>query len=114
MHLHGFREADRFPRQPFDPRAQREMLAFDSLRLPFARTVLLRVQLPRGRTPVIRVKARDPKRFQQLLQLQEHGIFAPPKHIGQDLARLVIDGVPQPPGLLLLADILSWLQTNRG
>jgi len=46
MHLHGFGEADRFPRQPFNARPQREMLAFDPLSLPFAREVLRRFQLP--------------------------------------------------------------------
>jgi len=39
------------------------MLAFNSLGLPFARKVALRLQLPRVRTPVISVKARSPKRF---------------------------------------------------
>jgi len=63
MHLHGFGEADRFPRQPFDPCTEREMLAFDPLSLPFAREVLRRFQLPPIRAPMISGEAVDPKRF---------------------------------------------------
>ena len=81
MHLHGSREANRFPRQPFDPCTERETLAFDPLGLPFAREVLRRFQLPHIRTPVIGVKPLDPKRWQELLQLLQHFVFAPAKHI---------------------------------
>ena len=63
MHLHGFGEADRFPRQPFNARPQREMLGFDPLSLPFAREVLRRFQLPPIRAPMISGEAVDPKRF---------------------------------------------------
>ena len=81
------------------------MLAFDPLGLPFPRLVALRSQLPRIRAPVISVKAFDPKRFQELLQLLQHCILAPAKDICQDCAAVMIDGVPEPPRFFLLAHL---------
>ena len=78
------------------------MWALDSLRLPFARTVVLRFQLPRIRAPMIGVQAHDPKRFTQLPQLHSHGIRAPTEHVCQNLTRLMIDSMPQPPGACFL------------
>jgi hypothetical protein len=94
MHLHGLGEANRSPCQPFDPRTEGEMRACDSPGPPFPRAVASPFQLPRVSTPLIGVKAFDPKWFKELPQLLQHFIFAPAKHLRQDLARLVIDGVP--------------------
>src|SRR6266850_2688966 len=80
------------------------MLAFDLLRVALARAVNLRLQLPRVGAPMICIILCEPKRLQQPFQLQKHLILATPKDIGKDGPREVIDRVPKPPLLLLLAD----------
>jgi hypothetical protein len=67
MQLHGCGKADRFPRQPFNSRTEREMFSFDLLGIPFARAVSGRLQLPCICALVIGVEARDPKRLQEFL-----------------------------------------------
>jgi hypothetical protein len=81
------------------------MRTFDPLGSPFAREVSRRFQLPRMRSRVIGVEAFDPKRLQELLQLPQHCVFAPAKHIREDCAAVVIDRMPQPPGRCLLAHV---------
>src|ERR687895_1247225 len=78
------------------------MLPFDLLRVPFARVVDFWPQMSRVRTPIIRVKSPDAKRLQQRFQLQTYLVLAPAKDIRQDRAGPVIDGMPEPPLLLLL------------
>ena len=46
MHLDRCREADRRADQTFDPRPEGQMLALDFLRVPFARAMLVGVQMP--------------------------------------------------------------------
>ncbi len=62
------------------------------------------LQMPLIGPPVIGIKAPNPKGLQQLFQFPKYLIFAPPKGIRQDQTGLVIDRMPQPPGLLLAAD----------
>ena len=84
------------------------MLALDLLGVPFARGVYVRVQIPRVRAPMIRIKAGEPEGLQQRFELQKDFIFAAPKDIGQNRARLMMLGkdkarclgpVPHPPRL---------------
>lgn len=70
------------------------MLARDLLRVCLPDRVLLCLQMPLVGTPAVREIARDTKRLQQLLGLQEDVILLPSAHIGQDLARVVSDGMP--------------------
>ena len=51
MQLVGFREANGFSHQAFEPRAQREMFAFQLLRPALADHMELRLQLPLIGTP---------------------------------------------------------------
>ena len=102
MQLDGFGEAERFAREPLDTRAQRQRLAFNLLRIAFARDRSVRSQMPCVRPPVVGEEAGDPKGFQQGLELQEPLVSAPPKDIGQDLPGLVIKGMPEPARLRLL------------
>src|SRR5262245_57177326 len=52
--------------------------------------------MPLVGSPAVRVKIRDAKGLQELLQLEEDGVFAPSEHIGQHLPGVVIHGVPEP------------------
>jgi hypothetical protein len=102
MHLNRFGKADRLACQTLDARASRQMLPLYLLRVPFARMMDFRPQMSRVRPPVIRMKSPNSKRFQQPFQLQKYLIQTPAKDIGQDRAGPVIDGMPEPPLLLLL------------
>ena len=70
----------------------------------FANGMLVWVKMAAIGTPAIRVKAGDPKRCKQRLQLEERLIFASPEHVGQDLAGAVIQRVPEPARRFFLTD----------
>ena len=72
------------------------MLALDLLRVLLAYVMLLWVDMPLVGSPSVRVKFRDAKGLQELLQLEEDGVFAPSEHIRQHLPGVVINGVPEP------------------
>ena len=55
------------------------MLALDLLGVPFARAVHLRVQMPRVRTPMIRIKVGETKGFQQRFESQKNLVLTTPK-----------------------------------
>src|SRR5262245_32468926 len=52
--------------------------------------------MPLVGAPAVRVKLRDAKGLQELLQLEEDGVLAPSEYIGQHLPAVVINGVPEP------------------
>ena len=68
--------------QALEPRAQRQMFAFQLLGIMFPNFMTLGSQMPLVRSPAIGVKVRDPKRHEQRFQLQKRLIFPPPKHGG--------------------------------
>ena len=72
------------------------MFALDFLRVLLAHLMLLGIQMPRVGPSAVGGKLRDAKRCQQLLELQEDVILSSSAHICQDLARVMINGVPQP------------------
>ena len=80
------------------------MLPLDLLRISLAWGVLLRIEVTRVGTPIIRIIACDPKGFQQGFEFQKYRILTPPKDIGQDLACVVIDGMPEPAWVAFVAD----------
>ena len=80
------------------------MLALDFLGVPFARTMHVRCEMAFVRPPMIRIKTSEPEGLQQRFELQKDLGFAAAKDIGQDLACVVIDGVPQPALVAFLAD----------
>ncbi len=96
MHLYRFREADRLADSPFDTRPQRQMLALNFLRVPFAGAVNFGCQMPCVRPPVIRREACEAKGLQQRLELQKDLIFPTAKDIRQDGSCMMIDRMPQP------------------
>ena len=79
------------------------MLPFHWLRVPCAGMMDFRPQMARLRSPIIRVKAPDSKWLQPCLQLQNYLICTPAKDMRSDRAGPVIDGLPEPPWLRLLA-----------
>src|SRR5215471_1426210 len=80
------------------------MLALDFLRVPFAWAVLVGVQMSGVGTPMIRVVAGQSEGLEQRFALQKDLVFAATKDIGQDLARVVIDRMPQPAGVAFVPD----------
>ena len=94
--VHGCRlgKANRATYEPLDPSPQIEVFALDGLRMLFTDDVLLRNDMPLVRPPTIGVKARDPKRLEQLFELQKDRILPPPKDVRQHGPAGVIDGMP--------------------
>lgn len=75
--VHGgrFGKANRAAYEPLDPRPQIDVFALDSLHVLFTDDVQLRDERPLVRPPAIGVKARDPKRLEQRLELQKDRIL---------------------------------------
>src|SRR6266498_748073 len=80
------------------------MLALDLLRVPFARAMHLGVQMPGVCAPMIGVVAGQPEGFEQRFELQKDLICAATKDVSQDLARAVIDGMPEPTWVAFVPD----------
>ena len=109
--VHAFRlgKTDCATYEPLDPGPQIDVFALDGLRVLFTDDVLLGDDMPLIRPPAIGVKARDPKRLEQLFELQKDRILPPPKDVRQHGPAGVIDGMPQPPRLCFLTDITPHL-----
>src|SRR5262245_11492760 len=80
------------------------MLPLDLLGMPFARAGHVRIQMPGIGAPMIRRKASEPQGLEQCFELQKDFICATTKDRGQNLACVVIDGMPQPALVAFLAD----------
>ncbi len=61
--------------------------------------------MPGVRFPMISKETRDAKGFQHGLELEKYLVLAAAKHLRQDLPCPVLNGMPQPAGLSLAADI---------
>ena len=72
------------------------MFALDFLRVLLAYLMLLGIEMPLVSSPAVSVKFRDAKRCHQLLELQEDVVLPSSEHIRQDLARVMINRMPQP------------------
>ena len=85
--VHPFRlgKAQRATHEPLNPGPEIDVLALDFLRILLAHVVLLGIDMPLVGSPAIRVKLRDAKGLQQLLEFQKHVILPSSEHIGQDL-----------------------------
>src|SRR4029453_9543265 len=80
------------------------MLALDFLRVAFARAMLVGIEVTRVGAPIIGIIAGQPKGLQQRFEPQKHLVLAAPKDVGQDLAGVVIDGVPEPARVAFVPD----------
>jgi len=80
------------------------MLALDVLRMTFAWVVLVRVEVMRIRAPMIGAVAGQSKGLEQRFEPEKDLIFSAAKDIGQDGSRVMIDRMPQPALVALLAD----------
>src|SRR5262249_48633172 len=105
MHLDRSGKADCLAGEPLDPGPQRQMFALNLLRVPLARLVLVGIEMPCVRAPIIGVIAPDTKRLEQPFELQKHVVLTPAKNIRQHLARVVINRVPEPARLAFLVVI---------
>ena len=82
VHLGGLREADRLAHQALDAGAQRQVLALQLLGMVFPHCMEPGIEMALVRTPAIRVKASNPERREQGLQLEKHAVFSSPECIG--------------------------------
>src|SRR4029450_3409428 len=80
------------------------MLALDFLCIAFAWAVLVGVEVTRVGPPIISIIAAQPEGLQQRFESHKDLIFAAPKDVGQDLASVVIDGMPEPARVAFVAD----------
>src|SRR5215471_794300 len=99
VQLDAFRKANGLAHETFEACAKGQMLPLDLLGVVLAWVMLFGTELTRVRAPMIGVITGDSK---GLLQLHKHLILASAKHVRQHCACAMIDGVPQPPLLLLL------------
>jgi hypothetical protein len=90
------------------------MLALDFLGIPFSDDMQLSWQMALVSSPVVRQETGDPERLQELFQLQKGGIPSISKYISKDDSRRVIDRVPKPPLVFLLADETPHFINFRG
>ena len=75
-------------------RSQRQMLAFQLLRIAFPHFMASTSKMALVRPPAIGVKPLDPKRDKQRVQLQKCVIFPPPQYTGQDFPSTMIQRMP--------------------
>ena len=94
-------EAQRAADEALDPGPQIEVFALNFLGVLLAHLVLLGSEMPLVGSPAVGGKPRDATRGQQLLELQEDIVLPSSEHIRSDLARVRIDGVPQPARVLV-------------
>src|SRR5262245_2628877 len=80
------------------------MLALDFMRVAFAWSVLVGVEVTRVGAPIIGIIAGQPEGLQQRFEPQKDLVFAAPKAVGQDLAGVVIDGMPEPTRVAFVLD----------
>ena len=77
VHRRRLGKADRATDEPFNPRPQIDVFAFDFLGIGLAHLVLRGVNMALVGAPPIRVEAADPKRLQQRFELQKDRIHLP-------------------------------------
>ena len=82
--------------QPFDPRAQVDVLALDFLRVFLPHVMCLCIEMPLVGALPVGVKLRNPKGRQQCFELQKHLVLPSAEDVRQHLPRVVINGMPQP------------------
>ena len=80
------------------------MLALDFLRVAFAWAVRVGVEMPRVGTPIIGIIAGQPEGLHQRFEPQKDLVFAAAKDVGQDLAGVVIDSMPEPTRVAFVPD----------
>ena len=105
MHLDRSGKADRLACETLEPGPQCQMLPLDFLRVPLARSMLVGVEMTRGRAPIIRIIAHDAQGLEQPFELQKHLVLTSATDLRQHLARVVIDRMPQPALRVLLSPI---------
>src|SRR6266702_4616255 len=80
------------------------MRTLDFLCVAFTWAMHLRVEMAGVGAPIVGVVAGEPEGLQQRFELQKDLILAATKDVGQNLAGVVIDGMPEPAGVAFVAD----------
>src|SRR2546426_3752446 len=80
------------------------MLPLDFLSVPFACSMLFRVEVTHVCAPMICIVMCEPKRLQQRLEFEKDGILATTKDIRQDYSRTMVNGMPEPAWIPLVVD----------
>ena len=80
------------------------MLTLDFLRMALADDMPVEWQVALVRAPVVRQETRDSERLQKLLQLQKRRVRPIPEDVGKDGSCRMVDRMPQPAPVVLLAD----------
>src|SRR5215470_9786064 len=88
VHLFRLGKAKGATHEPLNPGPEIDVLALDFLCVLLAYVMLLWVDMPLVGAPSVRVKLRDAKGLQELLQLEEDGVFAPSEYITDGVSRL--------------------------
>jgi hypothetical protein len=80
------------------------MPALDVLGVAFAWAMHVGIQMSDVCAPIIGVAAGEPAGLQQCLELHKDLVFAATKDVGQDLACMVIDDMPEPAWVAFVPD----------
>jgi hypothetical protein len=109
--VHSFQlgEAYSLSRQPLNPCTKRQVLPLYLLGILLANNLLANRQMPLVGSPIVREKTGYPEWLKKFLQLQKDGVFAVAKSIGKDAPGVVVNRVPKPPLVALVADITPHL-----
>jgi hypothetical protein len=105
MHNLRFGKTNSPTGKSLDSGSESQVFALNSLGFSFPHFMLLCWQIPLIGTPSIRTKSFDTKGFKQPLELKEHFILAPAKHISQYLLSSTVNRMSQPSGISFLAYI---------
>jgi hypothetical protein len=82
--------------EALDPGPEIAVFALDLLCVLLAHLMLLGIEMPLGSPPAVGVTLGDATRLQELLELQKAVVLPSSAYLRQDLARVMIDGMPQP------------------
>ena len=94
MHEDRFGKTNGSPCQALDPCPQREMFAFDLLRVGFANGMGSRGEMPLIDPRPIRVEVLQAKGFEEFLQLDKNRIGATPERLRQHHPTQMVNGMP--------------------
>lgn len=104
MQVFQLREANCFLRKSLNPNSEIQIFAFNILGVTLTHFMLVDFKVTLISTPIVGVIAADAKGFKQCFQLFEYLILAFAKHISQYRVRGMINGIPEPSLIGLVAD----------
>ena len=109
MHFFYFRKTNGFSRQPLNSCSQGQVFAFYLLSILLSYHQFFRGEMTFVGPPIIRIKSRHAEGLQPFFELLKNDIFSVAKDVGEDGSGGMINGMPQPALLFLLANIAPHL-----